>query len=438
MFLRGTALRSKRLVRASEEKKSIAQMRRSFTTVRQRQRDNAARLPDLEERKARLKQVREYSIGNRELLEEAMQNLQANGIELKMAKTKEQALSFLLEEVGDETLIVKSKANTTKEIDLAKELESRGIEAVETDIGDRVIQIAAERPSHHTGPASHLSKERIAEVLSAHFGYAIPADPLALTQVIRDEVARKIEAANIGITGANAIAADEGAVLLLHNEGNITEVMMRPKKHIILAGTDKIYPDLEESLNLAKLQTYYATGSVITSFITILSGPSKTADIEKKLVKGVHGPKSVSMILLDNGRSEIASSDFRELLYCIGCGECLLHCPAYSVYGNKFGSDHHLGGRGVLFSSLTEGSKTEAKSELYSCVACGHCRNNCPVGIDTPKLVTKLRHQYPTLIPESHLEDAYRFIESHLKLAFGAVRLEVLALLAAALRVEEK
>ncbi|MDD5095324.1 MAG: LUD domain-containing protein [Dehalococcoidia bacterium] len=427
-----------RLKKAAQEKKTISAMRKSFATVRTRQKDNTERISDLEGRKSRLKAVREHSIGNQELQEEAVKNLQTNGITVRLAQTPEEAISFVLQEIGSEKLVVKAKSNVTKEIDLVKELEARGIEAVETDIGDRVVQIAGEKPSHPTGPASHLSKERIAQVLSSHFGYEIPADPLTLTQVIRDEVAGKIEAANIGITGANAIAAEEGAILIVHNEGNVTEVMMRPQKHIILAGIDKIYPDLEEALNMAKLQTYYATGSVITSFINILSGPSKTADIEKKLVKGVHGPKSVSLILLDNKRSEIAAGEFREILYCIGCGECLLHCPAYAVYGNKFGSDHHLGGRGVLFSSLCEDAKDEPKAELYSCLSCGHCRKQCPVGIDTPRLITKLRHQYPTLIPEAHLENGYRFIESHLKWAFSAARLEVLALLAAGLRKKQE
>ncbi len=423
-----------RLRKVSQEKKSLSAMRKAFATVRQRQKDNGPRIPDLEERKARLREVREYSIGNRDLLQTAIENLEANGITVRMARTKQEALSLVLEEIGEERLIVKSKSNVTKEIDLAKELEARGIEAVETDIGDRLIQIAGEKPSHHTGPASHLSKERIARVLSAHFGTEIPADPLILTRTIRDEVARKIEAANIGITGATAIAADEGAVMMIHNEGNITEVTRRPGKHIIVTGIDRIYPDLEEAINLARVQTYYATGAVITSFINILSGPSKTADIEKKLVKGVHGPQSVCLVLLDNGRSEIAAGEFRELLYCIGCGECLLQCPAYYVYGNRFSSGHSLGGRGILFSSLSEGSAGEAQSELYSCLTCGRCTKHCPVNIDTPRLVTLLRHQYPAFIPEPHLEDAWRFAESHLKLAFGAARMEVLALLAAALR----
>ncbi|MDY6843393.1 MAG: LUD domain-containing protein [Thermodesulfobacteriota bacterium] len=426
------------LKKAADEKKRVTAIRDSFATVRKRQKDNAGKIPHLEERKARLQEVREYSVGNRELLEESIESLRSNGVDVRLAQTQKEALSLIREEIGDERLIIKSKSNTTKEIELTGQLEERGIEAIETDIGDRIIQIAGDKPSHHTGPASHLSKERIAEILSSHFGYEIPSDPTILTQILRDEIAQKIEVANIGITGANAITAEEGAILFVHNEGNITEVVMRPKKHIILAGIDKIYPNAEEALNMAKLQTYYATGALIPSFINFMSGPSKTADIEKKLIKGVHGPKSISLILIDNGRSEIAKSDFRELLYCIGCGECLLQCPAYYVYGNKFSSAHNLGGRGVLYSTLAEGIGTKAHDELYTCVTCGRCRKHCPVSIDTPKLVTKLRHQYPTLIPELHIENAYRFIESHLKLLLGAVRIEALALLATALRVKKE
>jgi len=413
-------------------------MRKSFSTVRKRQKGNKGKITNLTVRQLRLKEVREYCIGNDDLLEEAIQNLESNGITVKLAKTKEDALAIIFEEIEGENLVVKAKSNTTKELDLSKELHKHGIESVETDIGDRVIQIADERPSHHTGPASHLSKEKIAEALSSHFGKKLPADALELTQVIRDEVADKINQTSIGITGANAITAEEGAVLILHNEGNVTEVMMRPQKHIILAGIDKIYPDLEEAINMARLQTFHATGASLTSFINIISGPSKTADIEKKLVKGIHGPQSVTLILLDNGRSGLVQTEFRELLYCIGCGQCLLQCPAYYVYGNKFAHDHNLGGRGVAFSTLVENFQKESRSELYSCVTCGRCKKNCPVEIDTPKLVKKLQHQYPSLIPESHLEDGYRFIESHLKLGYGAARVEIMALVAAALRLEGK
>lgn len=426
------------LRKAAQDKKKITAIRRSFATVRGRQVDNAWRIPDLEDRKSRLRMVREYSIGNKELMEVAIDNLKANGIEVSLAQTRDEAISFVLEQIGDDKVIVKAKSNVTKEIELAKELEHRGLDTIETDIGDRVIQIMKESPSHYTGPASHLSKESIAGALSAHFEKGLSPDPLALTKVIRDEVAEKIASANIGIIGANAIAAEEGAIVLLHNEGNATQVAMRPGKLIIMTGIDKVYPNLEEAINLAKLQTFYATGVIITSFINIISGPSKTADIEKQLVKGVHGPQSVHLILLDNGRSKIAQGDFRELLYCIGCGECLLECPAYYVYGNKFAVGHQLGGRGVVYSCMTQGQMQHLPTrELYSCVTCGRCKKKCPVGIDTPGLISELRRQYATLLREPHLQDAYRFTESHLKLVFSGARLEVLAVMAAALALDE-
>lgn len=426
-----------RLRKAAEDKRKISAMRRAFATVRDRQRRNADMIPDLEERKLRLRAAREYSVGNRDLFEDATERLQANGVDVRLARTREDAISLILDEIGEHRLVVKGKSNTAKELDLARALESRGIEAIETDIGDRLIQIAGERPSHHTGPASHLSRDEISRILSKHYQTDLPPDPLVLTHTIREEVRRKIKDAGIGITGANAIAAQEGAIVILHNEGNITEVAMRPGKHIVLAGVDKVYPNLEEAINMARLQTYFATGAMMTSFINLISGPSKTADIEKQLVRGVHGPQSITLILLDNGRDEIAQSEFREVLYCIGCGQCLLQCPAYFVYGNRFGDGHSLGGRGVLFGALAgNGPPSQPSAELYSCVTCGRCKKHCPVSIDTAALMGRLRRHYPSVIPEPHLEDAYRFTETHLRLLFGAARLEVLALLAAALQID--
>ncbi|MFQ6136208.1 MAG: LUD domain-containing protein [Candidatus Hydrothermarchaeales archaeon] len=239
--------------------------------------------------------------------------------------------------------MVKAKSNLTREINLTEELDSREIEVVETDIGDRILQLTNEKPSHPTGPVSHLTSYDISRYLSEYFKREVSPDSREIVKLIRGDILGYMEAAKIGITGVNAIAAEEGAILLLHNEGNILEVMLRPKKHIIVAGIDKIYPNLDEALNMAKLQTFYATGELITSFINIIGGLSKTMDIEKKLLKGVHAPKEICLILLDNKRSEIIQHGFKELLYCIGCGACLLHCPVYNFVGNKFGNENSLG-----------------------------------------------------------------------------------------------
>jgi len=429
---------SNKLKAGAKERKRIWTMRRSFATVRRRQRENARRIPDLEQRKERLRRTREFSLGNQELLDSAIENLRGNGIEVELAATREQAISLIANKIGDEKLVVKAKSNTAKEIGLTQALEATGIGVIETDIGDRIIQLARDRPSHPTGPASHLSRKEIAKILSRHFGRDIPPDPDVLTKTIRDKVSSYLKRAKVGITGANAIAAEEGAILLVHNEGNILELMMCPGGTIILAGIDKIYPNLEEAMNMAKLQTFYATGAVITSFINIIGGPSRTADIEKKMFTGIHGPQTISLILLDNKRSDILQSDFRELLYCIGCGECLLQCPAYQVYGDKFGYEHNLGGTGVIYSAFRQGIEKVKESGLDYCLTCGRCKNHCPVGIDVPRLIKKLRQEYGARFPEPHLDGAYRFVDSHIRLLLSALRLELVALISTVLRLEKE
>ena len=222
------------------------------------------------------------------------------------------------------------------------------------------------------------------------------------------------------------IAAEEGALVLLHNEGNIVQVAMRAEKHIVLVGTDKIYPNLEEAINMVKLQTFYATGSLRTSFVNIITGPSQTADIEKQLIKGVHGPREICLIFVDNHRSNIANSEYKELLYCIGCGQCLLVCPAYSVYGSEFGVNNELGGKGVMYSFLSGKASGEANKGLDLCLSCRKCQQNCPLGIDMPSMVNKLRLQEYKRLFEPHLSVAYDFVSSHVRWIGSAIELGAL------------
>ncbi len=414
----------------------VRAIRNAFETVRKRQKENYKKISNIEERKNRLRKVKENCIGNQDIIDLAVKNLRNNGIKVRIAKTKEDALSIIFQEIGDDKLIVKSKSNVSKEIGLNKFLESNDIVSIETDIGDRIIQIAKDNPSHPTGPASHLTRYDIAELLFEHLGEIVDSDPEILTKIFRDEISGFINEAKVGITGANAITAEEGAVLLLHNEGNVLEVMWRPKKHIILAGIDKIYPNIDEAINMAKLQTFFATGSIITSYINIISGPSKTADIEKKLYKGIHGPEEVCLILVDNNRSEIIEKGFKELLYCIGCGECLLNCPTYNVFGNKYGNGSFLGGKGVAYSTLLNEVDSLNNNRLYLCVSCGHCKKHCPLNIDTPSIINKLRVMYPQKFSEPHMELSYDFIDSHVKWLKETVRIELLLLISNILRKE--
>jgi len=284
-------------------------------------------------------------------------------------------------------------------------------------------------PSHPTGPASHLTKHDIAEILSAHFRQKVEPIAEPIVELLRDEISTYINRSTIGITGANAIVAEDGAILLLHNEGNILQVSMRPGKHIILAGIDKIYQNMEEALNMLKLQTFCATGSLATSFVNIISSPSQTADIEKQLIKGVHGPRELCVILVDNHRGDIARSEYKDLLYCIGCGQCLLVCPAYNVYGNRFGVDSQLGGRGLVYSALNSEASVEGDKGLDLCLSCRKCQQNCPIAIDIPSMVTKLRLENRRKILEPHLQTAYDFLRAHIEWVDNAIWNEALLLL---------
>lgn len=168
--------------------------------------------------------------------------------------------------------------------------------------------------------------------------------------------------------------------------------MHRPKRWIILTGIDKVYPSLEDAVAAAKVQSFFATGEILPSFIEIISGHAKTADIEKKLIKS-GSPEKIALILLDNGRSEISASEFKEILYCLGCGSCVANCPAHSVYGSRFS-----GGRFALVDAI-KGDK----DILRLCLSCKKCKKNCPMEIDIPRMISSLREG----------SELYNFLISH-------------------------
>ncbi|HEY9206568.1 MAG TPA: LUD domain-containing protein, partial [Candidatus Methanoperedens sp.] len=245
--------------------------------------------------------------------------------------------------------------------------------------------------------------KEIARGLSKFYNVPINDEPEDIVNIVREDVITNINNAKIGITGANAITAEEGSIVMTHNEGNIYEVMRRDK-HIVVTSIDKVYPDIEEAMNMLKILSYNATGSMIPSFVEVISGVSKTADIEKKFIKGVHYPSDITLILIDNKRSELASNGFKEILYCVGCGNCLLHCPMYNTIGNEFAKDNNLGGRGLAYYSLYNNRKDE---KLEFCLTCGKCKKNCPLELDIPVIIKKIRSTGIS-------SDIYYFLKSHM------------------------
>jgi len=381
-------------LRKKIKKSQLENQWRAFKETRNRQKQNLPFMDDLEKVKEEVKRIRSESVGNWDLLKEAISRLEKNQFKVLQAKDAKEACETILREIGRERLVVKSKSNISKEIGLTRFLNQHSIEVIETDIGDRIIQLAGHRASHATAPAVHLSRYEIAEILSNHLKREIPPVPEQEMQAVREDIESYLQKARVGITGANAIAAKEGAALILHNEGNITRVRMR-KKHILITAIDKIYPSVADALVMLRLETYLATGALFPSFIDIVAGRSKSSDIEKQLFYGMHDPEEVVIVLLDNGRSEIVNKkkDYSDLLNCIGCGNCLLDCPAYNTVGSFFGGDGMLGGRGVALASLLRGVEEGVEDGLFLCTTCGLCGEVCPLGIDAGKKLKDLRRE---------------------------------------------
>jgi L-lactate utilization protein LutB len=340
-----------------------------------------------------VKRIREYSITHTDELQKiAVKKLQDNGIEVFFAEDSKEALNIIYNKIGNEKQVAKSKSNTAGEIGLPEFLESKGIEVIETDLGDRIVQFTPQRKSSHPiGPASHLKMDYIAEIVSKKFKQEVKAEPREILNIIKEDVLKELSRCKVGVTGANSLAAEDGSLIMVHNEGNITLVSMLDT-HIIIVGIDKLVRTIEESISVVKLETIYASGKTAPAYINVISSPSKTADIEQIHLKDMYGAKRVVVVLLDNGRNK-ALKDCPECLLCIGCGSCITSCPIYNVLGYEFGYGRHLGGRGVVFSRFFKDKKICSQAGLYTCTLCGHCTIDCPMEIPINHLIEELRRE---------------------------------------------
>ncbi len=293
----------------------------------------------------------------------------------------------------DAHLIVKSKSMLTEEICLNDKLINRGLSVVETDLGEWIIQLAGEKPSHFTMPAMHKTREQVAELFSRVLGEPVSADIPTLVKVARRALRRAFLDADIGISGANIAIAESGTVVIVSNEGNARLVTTLPPVHIVLVGYEKLVETLDDAACTLKLLARCATGQKQTAYVSLITGPSRTTDIEKTLTLGVHGPTEVHIIFLDNGRMEMAAdSELREGLYCIKCGACLNLCPVYNSVGGHVFSNTYMGGIGAVLTAYHEGLEA-AEDTLSLCSGCGACAEVCPVGIDVPRMILELRRR---------------------------------------------
>ncbi len=332
--------------------------------------------------------IKEFSIGHlADLLEEFERKATANGIKVYWAETDKEACNYVLDLArrNRASLIVKSKSMATEEIRLGHFLEEHGIESVETDLGEFIVQLGGEGPSHIVTPAIHRNRDDIGKLFAERLGVPYSSDPEHLTGVAHDFLREKFLNAQIGISGSNFAIAETGDFVIIENEGNARLTTTLPRVHVAVIGIEKVIPRLEDLPTFLSILPRSGTGQKITSYVSVIHSPRHDGEID--------GPEEVHVILLDNGRSEIlADPKMREVLYCIRCGACLNVCPVYqTVGGHSYGSVYS----GPIGSALTPvlTSLEKAKDLPFASSLCGRCSEVCPVKIDIHHLLLWLRRK---------------------------------------------
>lgn len=338
-----------------------------------------------------VRNIKEYSIQHmQELAEKAGRNIEENKGKYYIAGTAGEALDIIDGLVGRGKLVVKAKSMTAEEIGLREHLEHAGNEVYETDLGEFIIQKLNSRPMHILSPAIHVPREDVAALFSQITGEELSPDIPKLVATARELLREKYFRADVGISGANVVAADTGTLFLIENEGNIRLATGAPPVHIALVGMEKLVPTLEEAFKVSEVTWRYANYT-IPSYVSLVSGPSKTGDIEKVTTYGAHGPRELHVIFLDGGRTRLAKDPvLRQALYCLRCGGCLYECPVFGLTAGYFG-DKYFAGIGAVWAAEVSRNMDKASSMAYTCLTCGRCKVRCPMKIDVPEMVLKLR-----------------------------------------------
>jgi L-lactate dehydrogenase complex protein LldF len=320
-------------------------------------------------------------------LEEFERQITQRGATVIWAEDTEQALAAIgriCDEKQCKTL-VKSKSMVTEEIHLNHYLEQRGIESVETDLGEYIQQLDGEPPYHIVTPAMHKSKEDVARLFTDKLGVAPGLTPEQLTLVARNKLREKFTQAEIGVTGANFIVADVGGIAVTENEGNARLSCAWPKTHIVIVGIEKVLPSMQDLALFWPLLSTYGTGQKVTVYNTIITGPRQPGETD--------GPEEMYVILLDNGRTNLLANPItREALYCIRCGACLNACPVYKNIGGHAYETTYSGPIGKVITPHLRGME-DYKHLSYASSLCGNCTEVCPVRINLHELLLENRHE---------------------------------------------
>jgi iron-sulfur cluster protein len=335
------------------------------------------------------------------LYKEFKANAEAAGVHVHLAKDGDEAnaiIAAIAKESGCRK-IVKSKSMTAEETLLNHALEHEGLEVTETDLGEWIIQLRHEGPSHMVMPAIHLSRYQVGDLFTEVTGKKQDSEIEKLVKVARRELRQKYVEADMGISGANFAVAETGGIGLVTNEGNARLVTTLPRVHVALMGLDKLLPTLHDALRILKALPRNATGQAITSYVTWITGANECA-------VGPDGKKEIHYVLLDNGRSELAKDPlFSQVLRCVRCGACANVCPVYRLVGGHKMGHIYIGAIGLILTYFFHG-KDKARNLVQNCINCEACKDICAGGIDLPRLIKEIHariqdedgHPLPSLL----------------------------------------
>lgn len=286
-------------------------------------------------------------------------------------------------------LVAKSKSMATEEIKLNEALEAAGVEVVETDLGEWILQLAGQHPSHIIAPAVHLNKQQVADLFARESGGPVPVEREALVAHARRRLREKFAAAEIGVSGVNLAVAETGTLCVVENEGNVRLVTALPRVHVAVMGMERVVADWDEAAHILQVLPMAAIGQDAANYVSLITGPRRPGETD--------GPEELHIVIVDGGRGALRGTEFQEALSCIRCGACLYTCPMWRQVGGQAYGSPYSGPIGAVITPLLEGMHGDRSSEMpFLSSICGACHEACPVGIPLHDLLVKARAQVTT------------------------------------------
>jgi L-lactate dehydrogenase complex protein LldF len=372
-------------------------------------------LPDADGLRELAGQIKQHALDHLDYyLQQLKDSVEGNGGQVHFANDAAEARKIILDIASraDCRRVIKSKSMVSEEIELLHEFERAGFDVVETDLGEFIVQISHDKPSHLVAPIIHKDRASIARLFSEYFKTPCNDDPQALTMQAREYLRDKFRRADLGMTGGNFLIAETGQVCVVENEGNARQSITTPRILVSLVGIEKVIPRLVDLSVMLKLLARSSTGQKMTVYTSIFGSPRTPGEKD--------GPQEFHLVLMDNGRSEIlASEEYRETLRCIRCGACLNACPVYRKIGGHAYGSVYPGPIGALITPLFQGL-AEFKDLPQASSLCGACYEACPVKINIPKHLINMRRDIVTRQLNGRLERMfYRFWAWSLKSPLG-------------------